>query len=83
MPTSAPAPRWLSPPAVGKLLGVKADGIIALIRAGRLPAVDVRRPGSSRPRFRVNPDDLDALAVRPDPLPARRRRRREAVTEFF
>jgi hypothetical protein len=81
-----PPDRWLSPPQVGRLLGIKADRVIALIRADKLPALDVRSPGSTRPRFRVKLSDVEtALAVKPEPRNGGRRRGRkyQDVIDFF
>ena len=71
-------PVYVTPPKAGALLGVKADTIIALIKSGRLPALDTSRPGSRRPRLKISLDSLQALAVRPT---SRDRRRRGAGAE--
>lgn len=68
-----------TPPALARLLGVRADTVVAWIRAGELPAVDVSRPGTQRPRYRVLPDEWErflrrrAVGVRPPPRTRRRR----------
>ena len=78
----------LTPPAIGKRLGIKADRVRELIRNGELRAVDLARRGSRRPRYRISPDDLadflQARTVRPPPARAPRRRRKQVGTiEFF
>lgn len=49
----------ISPAQAAKMLGKNRDSIMALIRAGELSATDERRPGSSIPRYRIDPDDLE------------------------
>lgn len=51
--------RYLSPDQVAELLNVNRKTIYAAIRSGQLPALRLGRT------FRVNPDDLQALAFRP------------------
>ncbi|NQU21955.1 MAG: helix-turn-helix domain-containing protein [Candidatus Nealsonbacteria bacterium] len=78
---------WLSPPAVAKLYGVKADTARGWIYSGELPAIDVSSRGSKRPRFRIDPDDLPAFELRRSVVPAkkatRRRRQQAGITEYF
>jgi hypothetical protein len=81
-------PRWLSPPAVARLVGVTPEKIIALIRNGEMRAIDVATRGSRRPRYRVRPEDLELWArgrqAVPAPTPpAPRRRRQSGVKEFY
>jgi excisionase family DNA binding protein len=55
--------KYLTPPAVGKMLGVNADKVVAWIRAGKLRASNVS--DKTRPRWRIAPSDLqDYLAAR-------------------
>jgi hypothetical protein len=79
---------FLSPAAVGDRLGVKTDIVLAWIAAGQLSAVNVASPDSTRPRWKISPEDLDRfLATRrngPAPVPRPRRRRQPPdVIEFF
>jgi hypothetical protein len=80
----APLPRWLTPPQIAQMLAVDVHGILAAIRAGRLVAIDVRRPGATRPRYRVSPEALDdylrLLRVVPPP---RRPARRPPITKKY
>lgn len=72
-------PRWLTPPAIAEQLGVDVHEVLRWVRSGALSAVDLRRPGSSRPRYRVSPHALnDYLAGRrvQPPTPRARRHRR-------
>lgn len=55
--------RFLTPPAIGKILGCGPDKILSLIRSGELRAVNLAN-GSNRPRWKVDPDDLEALLER-------------------
>ena len=81
-------PRKLSPPQVGRVLGVAPEKVIDWIRSGELRAIDVASRGSSRPRYRIDPDDLAAFEERrrvvPAPEPSRRRRKDNPnITEYF
>ena len=84
----AVGPRYLTPPAVARLLGIKPERVIEFIRAGELRAVDVARRGSMRPRYRISPDALAAFeaarSVTPLPKPSRRHRESPAeIIEFY
>ena len=94
--TANPAPsnrcepplKMLSPPEVARRLRIKADSVRQLIRSGELRAADLARPGSRRPRFRIEPADVELFlagrAVRPPDKPTCRRRRKPTdVVEFF
>jgi len=52
--------RFLTPPAIAKILGVAADKVGALIASGELKAVNLSL-GSARPRWKVAPADLQAF----------------------
>jgi excisionase family DNA binding protein len=75
---TAPA---LTPPQVARLLAVKADKVVAWVRAGELAAVDVRGPGATRPRWRILPDSLEAFFKRrsAQPMPVQSARRRNTA----
>lgn len=79
--------RMLTPPEVGKRLGVNAEKVLGWIRSGELRAVDVSiRHGSGRPRWRISEADLeDFLRARSAaPIPKKSRRRSTAgVREYF
>jgi len=80
-------PEDKSPPQVAEIMGVKPAKVIELIRAGLLPAYDVRSPTSSRPRYRITPEALTIFrnrrAAGPKAKAPRRRRKDETTIEFF
>jgi hypothetical protein len=55
--------QFLTPPAAGKILGCGSDKILSLIRTGELRASNLAS-GSQRPRWKINPSDLEALLER-------------------
>lgn len=70
-----PAPDYLTPPAVARMLGCAPDSIVAYIRRGQLRAVNLGH--AIRPRWRIHRDDLRAWLdsrsnQRPAMTPARR-----------
>ena len=77
----------LTPPQIALEYRVKPQTVLDWIRAGELRAIDVAKPGSRRPRFRIDPADLLAFEQRrlagPTPKPQRRHRKDPAVVEFF
>ena len=54
-------PPALSPRDVGQQLRVSKDTVLDWIRAGALQAIDVRRPYSSRARYRITWDALESF----------------------
>ena len=77
----------LTPPQVARRLGVSADKVLSYIRNGELRAYDLATKRGGRPRYHIDPADLQAfLAARsatPAPKPQRRRRRQPGdVIEF-
>jgi excisionase family DNA binding protein len=55
--------QFLTPPAVGRLLGCGSDKVLNLIRTGELRASNLAG-GSQRPRWKINPADLQAFLER-------------------
>jgi len=55
--------------ALAELYGVKVDTVLAWIHAGELAAVDVSRPGSQRPRWRISADAVEAFERRRRAVP--------------
>lgn len=49
---------YLTPPQLAAKLRVKPETIVAAIRRGELRAMDLARPGSRRPRFRISPEAI-------------------------
>jgi hypothetical protein len=68
--------KFLSPPQVARLLRVAPDHVLTLIRSGRLKASNLSL-GGDRPRWKVNPADLqsflDGASNQVPPKPDRRR----------
>jgi hypothetical protein len=64
----------------------KVDSVLALIACGTLRAIDVSRPRSKKPRWRIRRDDLETFlwSRTKSPTPAGRRPRRvdPDVTEY-
>jgi excisionase family DNA binding protein len=78
----------LRPAEVADRLDVDVETVLAHVHRGTLPAVDVARPGSRRPRWRISEADLDAFvaARRTTPRPPatkRRPKRGGTVIKFF
>lgn len=77
----------LTPPQLGKRLGVDPSKIIGWIRSGELKAIDVSNAGSSRPRYRIDPIDIELFEQRRQviatPKVSRRRRRDPEIIQFF
>jgi len=84
-PTLSP---MFTPPEIARRLRVKPERVIAWIRAGKLPAINVAQPGSRRPRFRISRESLEeyerTLAVHsPKPQPTPARTKLAEVIRFF
>jgi hypothetical protein len=77
----------LRPRDVAERLAVDVEAVLALIAAGTLRAIDVRRPGSKRARWRIAAEALtefeEARMNRAAVAPTRKRRRPEHVTPYF
>ena len=70
--------RFLSPPAVARILGVSPDKILKWIADGALRAVNVS--SADRPRWRIDPEDARSfLRNRSNQTRLTRRRRRRDV----
>ena len=64
---ASPSRQWLTPPQLAAELAVKPSSVLAWIRGGELRAIDVSRPGSRRPRFRIHCSDIIAFTGRSSP----------------
>jgi len=77
--TNAAAASWTSPPAVAAMLGVEPAKVIGWIRRGELIAANLAESTSGRPRYKIDPAELqrflDRRSAGPLPKPVRRRRR--------
>ncbi len=82
-----PTPTRLIPSEVGKRLRKKPSTVIAMIRAGVLPAIDTRMPGSKRPRFVIDLRDVEAFeeqrTIRPRGNPEKRAKRLSTADPDF
>ena len=81
-------PTTLNPASIAKRYGCKNDTVISWIKSGELRAIDVSSPESTRPRYRIDPDDLAAFenrrSVQARPKIQRRRRRKDPrFVEYF
>lgn len=79
---------WLTPPEIAARLRCRSSKVILWIRREQLRAVNLaENPDGKRPRWRVSPEALaEFLAARTNraPVPtSRRRKRQQAVTEYF
>lgn len=69
-----------------KLLKVNPDTLRLLIQSGAIEAGDARRPGSTRPSYRIHRQALvDFVKKRPGepPKPAKRKRRRRKMNDVI
>ncbi len=84
--TRPPLPPSYVPSEIAAHLRVDVHSVLAAIKSGRLRAIDVRRPGASRPRYRITADDLAdyrrLLAVQ-TPVPRARRRNNMAGVKQY
>jgi excisionase family DNA binding protein len=75
---------FLTPPEIAKLLRVRRETVLAWIKSGKLPAMNVSE--KIRPSYRIAPDDLDRFKtgrmVQAPPTPNRRRNQPD-VTEYY
>ncbi|MGD0899210.1 MAG: helix-turn-helix domain-containing protein [Thermoguttaceae bacterium] len=77
----------MSPPAIAKHLGIKADKVLTWIRSGELRAFNVATKQGGRPLWRIKPVDLETFIAKRSttpPLPKPARSRLPAgVIEFY
>ena len=78
----------VNPVELSKAIGIDAATVRKWITEGWLPAVDMRSPGTSRPRWRISESDFEAFVKRrsntPTPAPQRRRRKvSDGLEKFF
>lgn len=82
-------PRQLRLREVAESLAVKMDCVLGWVRSGELPATNVAQKAGGRPRWRVDPADLQAFLDRrrngSKATPTRRKRQpaEQQVIEFF
>lgn len=77
--------KWLTPPEFAAEIGVNVHAILGWIKSAELIAHDLRRPGSTRPRWRLRPEDVEAFLSRrrSQPQGMAQRQRRVAMEEGF
>ena len=78
----------LTPPQLARQLGVSPDKIVGWIRSGELRAVNIASSPKGRPRFLIDPKDVEAFEARRSIhktpcTPRRRKRASDDVIEFF
>ena len=89
MTTATIEKRKYTPPEVARMYGVSVETIHAHIRAGRMRAINMARPGrNQRPRYKIDVRDLEdfdrARAVSlPPSKPPRRKRREKSDHDFY
>lgn len=67
----------LRPRQIAKEWGIRVATVLAWIRSGELPAIDVSaKPGVSKPRFLVDRAELEAFERRRSVRPPQQKRRR-------
>jgi hypothetical protein len=77
--------RMLTPPQIAARLAVKPEKILGWIRSGELSAVNVAKNVDGRPRWRVDPAELDKFLIRRSATPApkvTRRRKKKLPADF-
>ncbi len=91
MSRRTPGRRNLTPPLVAQELGVAVAKVIGWIRAGELQALDLANRGSTRPRYSISPESLEAFKKARQVVPLGeqsaagrlRRQSKRSVREFF
>ncbi len=77
----------LTPPELARRWGIKPEKVLAWIRSGELRAINAATQQSGRPRYLIDPDEVEAFeqrrAVVERPAVTRRRRRRRDVPRYF
>lgn len=85
--TKADSARYLSPPVVAKRLGVTPESVLAWIRRGELRAFNLGSRTARRPRYKIDPADLEIFLSGRQvmaPVKATRGRRRDPeVYQYF
>ena len=78
---------FVNPVELGKAIGIDTATVRKWIAEGWLPAVDMRSPGTSRPRWRISEEGYEAFVKKrsntPPPTPQRRRRNDAADLKRF
>lgn len=67
-PAEATDNRPMMVPEVAKFLRVRPDKVLSWIRSGRLRGYNVAEHETGRPKYRVNPEDLEAFMLMRVPI---------------
>lgn len=54
---------YLTPPEIAAKYGCKPETVIGWIRSGELRAINLARPGSLKPRFRISYEALELFEL--------------------
>jgi hypothetical protein len=73
----------LTPPQVAKLWGVSPEKVIGFIRRGELRAVNLASRLGGRPRYRIDPRDMEAFERARTAIPKLSPRKRKAPPPEF
>jgi hypothetical protein len=57
-------PRWLSPPEIAAEKGVDVAKVLSWLKSGELVGYDLSERKGKRPRYKINPADLEAFLRR-------------------
>lgn len=71
---------------VSDRLGLRRHAVLALIRCGELRGIDVSLTPGGRPRWRIDPDEMEAFVTRRTHAPQRSQRRKQRarnVKKYF
>jgi len=79
---------FVNPVELGKAIDIDTATVRKWIVEGWLPAVDMRSPGTSRPRWRIDKAGYESFVKKrsntPPPAPKKRRRKvSDGLEEFF
>jgi hypothetical protein len=76
---------YRTPPEVAREYGVEPAKVLAWIRAGELPAINLATKPTGRPRFMIREKDIEAFEERRAAKPpvARTPRRKRAQTDII
>ncbi len=71
--------KWLTPPELGRQIGVDPAKVIAWILSGQLAAVNCATRSTGRPRWKISPQAVEDFARRRAAPAAKRQRRPRRV----
>lgn len=71
---------------VAALLGLRQHAVLALIKSGAIPSINIALTQTGRPRWRILPSDFEAWVSKrthQPSTPRRRRRKQTTVKQYF